>query len=37
MLDIGCAKGFLVKDIMLKNKKIECFGIDISKYALPKL
>ena len=34
ILDIGCAKGFFVKDLKDLNKKIEVVGIDISKYAL---
>lgn len=34
ILDVGCAKGFLVKDIMLENPSIEAFGLDISEYAL---
>jgi SAM-dependent methyltransferase len=32
VLDVGCAKGFLVKD--LQAEKIDAFGIDISDYAL---
>jgi len=32
VLDVGCAKGFLVKDFM--ELGIEAFGIDVSKYAL---
>jgi ubiquinone/menaquinone biosynthesis C-methylase UbiE len=34
VLDIGCAKGFLVKDLMAECPGLEVFGIDISKYAL---
>lgn len=34
VLDIGCAKGFLVKDLMLKCPGLECFGVDISSYAV---
>ena len=34
VLDVGCAKGFLVKDFMLECPGIEAFGIDISQYAL---
>lgn len=34
VLDIGCAKGFLVKDLMIECPGLEVFGIDISSYAL---
>jgi ubiquinone/menaquinone biosynthesis C-methylase UbiE len=34
VLDVGCAKGFLVKDLMLVNPGLEVFGLDISDYAL---
>lgn len=34
VLDIGCAKGFLVKDLMLECPGLEVFGLDISPYAL---
>jgi ubiquinone/menaquinone biosynthesis C-methylase UbiE len=34
VLDIGCAKGFLVKDLMAECPGLEVFGIDISKYAI---
>lgn len=34
VLDIGCAKGFLVKDLMLACPGLEAFGLDISPYAL---
>ena len=34
VLDIGCAKGFLVKDLMTVCPGIEAFGLDISEYAL---
>jgi SAM-dependent methyltransferase len=34
VLDIGCAKGFLVKDLMLACPGLEAFGLDISHYAL---
>jgi ubiquinone/menaquinone biosynthesis C-methylase UbiE len=34
VLDVGCAKGFLVKDFMQACPGLEAFGIDISKYAL---
>lgn len=36
VLDIGCAKGFLVKDLMIECPGLEVFGIDISEYALQK-
>lgn len=34
VLDIGCAKGFLVKDLMAACPGLEAFGIDVSRYAL---
>src|SRR6185295_12398234 len=34
VLDIGCAKGFLVKDLQQAGAGIEAFGLDISRYAL---
>lgn len=34
VLDIGCAKGFLVKDLMTVCPGLEAFGIDISEYAV---
>lgn len=34
VLDIGCAKGFLVKDLMKACPGLEVFGLDISEYAL---
>src|SRR5918911_670771 len=34
VLDVGCAKGFLVKDLMLVCPGLEAFGLDISEYAL---
>lgn len=34
VLDIGCAKGFLVKDLMIACPGLEAFGLDISEYAL---
>jgi ubiquinone/menaquinone biosynthesis C-methylase UbiE len=36
VLDIGCAKGFLVKDLMSVCPGLEVFGLDISRYALMK-
>src|SRR5436189_1421332 len=32
VLDIGCAKGFLVKDLITLD--IDAYGVDISRYAL---
>lgn len=34
VLDIGCAKGFLVKDLMTVCPGLEVYGLDISDYAL---
>ena len=34
VLDIGCAKGFLVKDLMQECPGLEAFGLDVSNYAL---
>ena len=34
VLDIGCGKGFLVKDLMLECAGLEAFGIDVSLYAI---
>jgi SAM-dependent methyltransferase len=34
VLDVGCAKGFLVKDLMIACPGLEAFGLDISSYAL---
>lgn len=34
VLDIGCAKGFLVKDLMKVCPGLEVFGLDVSLYAL---
>lgn len=34
ILDVGCAKGFLVKDLLKACPGIEAFGLDISEYAL---
>jgi ubiquinone/menaquinone biosynthesis C-methylase UbiE len=34
VLDVGCGKGFLVKDLMLECAGVEVFGLDISRYAL---
>jgi SAM-dependent methyltransferase len=34
ILDVGCAKGFLVKDLMQVCPGLEAFGLDVSEYAL---
>lgn len=34
VLDVGCAKGFLVKDFLTACPGLEAFGLDISEYAL---
>ena len=34
VLDVGCAKGFLVKDLLHVCPGLEAFGLDISTYAL---
>lgn len=34
VLDVGCGKGFLVKDLMLECPGLEAFGIDVSRYAI---
>ncbi|NQW10035.1 MAG: class I SAM-dependent methyltransferase [Alphaproteobacteria bacterium] len=34
VLDVGCAKGFLVKDFMIACPGLEAFGLDISDYAM---
>jgi SAM-dependent methyltransferase len=34
VLDVGCAKGFLVKDLMTVCPGLEAFGLDVSLYAL---
>src|SRR5207248_9125424 len=34
VLDVGCAKGFLVKDLLKVCPGVEAFGLDISDYAL---
>jgi ubiquinone/menaquinone biosynthesis C-methylase UbiE len=34
VLDVGCAKGFLVKDLMLTCQGLDVFGLDVSLYAL---
>lgn len=34
VLDVGCAKGFLVHDLMKTCPGLEVFGLDVSEYAL---
>src|SRR5436853_3946788 len=34
VLDVGCAKGFLVKDLMTVCPGLQAFGVDVSEYAL---
>lgn len=34
ILDVGCAKGFLVKDLMKVCPGLDVFGLDISQYAI---
>lgn len=34
VLDIGCGKGFLVRDLMTEGRMLDVRGLDISKYAL---
>ena len=34
ILDVGCAKGFLVKDLMTVRPGLDTYGLDISRYAL---
>jgi len=34
VLDVGCAKGFLVKDLMAACPGLEVYGLDLSQYAL---
>jgi ubiquinone/menaquinone biosynthesis C-methylase UbiE len=36
ILDVGCAKGFLVKDLLKVCPGLEAFGLDISEYAMMK-
>lgn len=36
ILDVGCAKGFLVKDLLKACPGLEVYGLDISEYALMK-
>jgi ubiquinone/menaquinone biosynthesis C-methylase UbiE len=34
VLDVGCAKGFLVKDLLAVCPGLEVFGLDVSEYAI---
>lgn len=34
VLDIGCAKGFLVHDLELVVPGLRCYGVDVSRYAI---
>ena len=34
VLDVGCGKGFLVKDLLDTKFQVDAYGIDISEYAL---
>jgi len=34
VLDVGCGKGFLVKDLMKVCRGLEAFGLDVSEYAV---
>ena len=34
MLDIGCAKGFLLHDLRQVVPGVEVFGLDVSEYAI---
>jgi ubiquinone/menaquinone biosynthesis C-methylase UbiE len=36
VLDVGCGKGFLVKDLLTACPGLEAFGLDISEYAMMK-
>lgn len=36
ILDVGCAKGFMLYDFLKLNPKLNVFGIDISNYAIDK-
>lgn len=36
VIDIGCAKGFLMKDLLDQMPGLEIFGIDVSEYAKSK-
>jgi len=34
LLDVGCAKGFLMKDLLDLEPRLEVWGLDISRYAI---
>lgn len=34
VLDVGCGKGFLIKDLMLECEGLQAFGLDVSLYAI---
>ncbi|MGE0651214.1 MAG: class I SAM-dependent methyltransferase [Alphaproteobacteria bacterium] len=34
VLDVGCAKGYLMRDLMMECPGLEVFGLDLSAYAL---
>ncbi len=34
VLDVGCGKGFLVKDLLIQSPDLEVFGLDVSEYAV---
>jgi ubiquinone/menaquinone biosynthesis C-methylase UbiE len=34
VLDVGCAKGFLVKDLMIACPGLDVYGLDVSRYAI---
>ena len=36
VLDIGCAKGFLVKDLLAVCPGLDVYGLDVSRYALDR-
>jgi len=36
ILDVGCAKGFMLYDFLKLDSKLKVFGIDISNYAIDK-
>ena len=34
VLDVGCGKGYLLKEMLILQPKLKIYGIDISNYAL---
>ena len=36
ILDVGCAKGFLVNDLMHVDSSVQAFGLDVSHYAITR-